>query len=64
MTAAPGTEQDLEKLVLSFAAVTQPGDVAAGFLPDGSIERTADGVYSEPGDVDSATLLLVEGAAA
>lgn len=61
------TERDLEKLVLSFAAVTVPGDTAAGFLPDGSIyllERTADGVYSEPGDVDSATLLLVEGAAA
>lgn len=58
---------DLEKLVISFAAVTQPGDVAAGFLPDGTIfllERTADGVYTEPGDEDSATLLLVNGRAA
>lgn len=57
---------DLERLVISFAAVTEPGDTAAGFLPDGTIyllERTADGVYTEPGDVDSATLLLVDGRA-
>lgn len=61
------TERDLEKLVLSFAAVTQPGDTAAGFLPDGSIvllERTADGVYTEPGDEDSAARFLVAGGAA
>jgi len=61
------TERDLEKLVLSFGAVTVPGDTAAGFLPDGSIyllTRTADGVYTEPGDEDSAALLLVNGRAA
>ena len=61
------TERDLERLVLSFAAATEPGARAAGFLPDGSIyllERTADGVYTEPGDLDSAALLFVEGGAA
>lgn len=58
---------DLEAAVAGFAAFSQPGDVAAAFLPDGSIvllERTPDGVYTEPGDEDSATLLLVNGRAA
>lgn len=60
-TETPGMS-DLEKLVLSFAAVTEPGDLAAGFLPDGSIyllERVADGVYTEPGDEGSAARFLV-----
>lgn len=67
LPAKDSTERDLEALVRSFAAVSVPGDTAAGFLPDGSIyllDRTADGVYSEPGDEDSAALLLVNGGAA
>lgn len=57
---------DLEAAVACFAAVSEPGDVAVVFTPDGIflLERAADGVYTELGDVDSATHLLVNGEAA